>query len=161
MKKRVLLIGIFLAVVMPVAVFADTDTDTDTSSNLKVSVRDTYTGGETVLIEIEYTESDGSPVVLSDPKAIKITITKPDGTAVESVARHESWNGPGEYFDVYTIEQMGTYHILVRDANTNMDTFVTFDSVFYTAGSIGITIFAILMIVGCAAYLAVQKRRKR
>ena len=153
MKKRVLMIGIFLAIVIPVAAFADP------SSNLKVSVRDTYTGGETVLIKIEYTESDGSPIVLSDPEAIEITITKPDGTVVESVARHESWNGPGEYFDVYTIDQMGTYHILVRDANTG--TSATFNSVFYTAGSTGITIFAILMLAGCAVYLAVQKRRRR
>ncbi len=127
---------------------------------IKLSLADRYTGGETVLVKIAYAGADGSPFLVDKPSRIKIDITKPDGNVVKSEARRQGWNAPGEYFDVYTIDYMGTYSVKVTDPETGAEATAGFDSVFLTGGSLAVLIFGVLLLVVCIIYWTIASRKK-
>ena len=156
MKKRMMTLGIFLGILSLVI----TTSFAAANNNLQVSVEETYVGGDTVLIKIQYMDSQGAPVVLSDPERIKVEITKPDGSVVNSVARHRSWNGPGEYFDIYTIDFMGKYGINVKDSETGDEASTSFTSRFYAPGALGVLIFAVVLLAGSLVW-ATRRRKVR
>lgn len=127
---------------------------------LKVTLADRYTGGETVLIKIGYSDASGSPLILEKPARLKIDITKPDGSVVSSEARRGTWNAPGEYFDVYTIDYMGPYSVKVSDPETGATAAAGFTSVFITGGSLFVLVFGVALLVAAFVYWGIASRKK-
>lgn len=121
------------------------------TSSLKVDVNDKYTIGESVVIKITSSE------VIKDPSEVKITIEKPNGSTIESVARQEKWNSNNECFDIYTVDYTGNYKINVTNLLTGAEESTTFKSLIFTGGS---TIVYVLSFIILLASLVFWKTKK-
>ncbi len=121
------------------------------AGKLEVDINPSYTTGSPVVISIRLTDTGGKPLDLADPQALKISIRKPDGNMVESVARKSDWNKPGEYYDIFTIDTMGPYKVTVTDGKGTQGT-ADFNSVFATSGSVFVIALAVIMLAGSFLY---------
>lgn len=143
--KVILLTAALLLVLTNIPVYAAD------AGKLEVDIDSSYTTGSPVVISIRLTDTGGKPLDLPDPQALKISIKKPDGSMVESVARKSSWNKPGEYYDIFTVDTMGPYKVTVTDGKGTQGA-ADFNSVFVTSGSVFVIVLAVVMLLGSSFY---------
>lgn len=121
------------------------------TSSLKVDVNSNYTVGESAIIKITSSE------VIKDPSKVKLTIEKPNGSTIDSVARQEKWNSNNECFDIYTIDYIGNYKIKVTDLLTGAEESTTFKSLMFTRGSTIVYVLSFIMIIVSLVFWKAKK----
>ena len=118
---------------------------------LEVSVEDTYSTGEVVLIQIA---SDAA----INPADYAVEITKPNGEIVTTTPRQEKWNGTTGCFETYTIEMLGDYDILVTGADgSSAET--TFTANVWSMDSIIFTIVSVVVFALSVVVYVIQKKK--
>lgn len=121
------------------------------AGGLTVSMNESYTiGGPAVITVI-------SPGPINDASKIKLTIEKPNGIKVETVARQEAWNKDNECFDIYTIDYLGTFKVTATDTATGETGSATFNSLLFTTGSTIVFIISILIFIAASLYWRFRK----
>jgi len=121
------------------------------TSSLKVDVNDKYTIGESVIIKITSSE------VIKDPSKVKITIEKPNGSTIESVARQERWNSNNECFDIYTVDYIGSYKINVTNLLTGVEESTTFKSLIFARGSTIVYVISFIILIASLVFWKAKK----
>ena len=120
-------------------------------SNLTVDINDKYTIGESVIIKITSSEE------IKDPSNVKITIEKPNGSTIESIARQEKWNSNNECFDIYTVDYIGNYKINVTNILTGAEESTTFNSLMFTRGSTIVYILSFIILIASLVFWKAKK----
>ena len=121
------------------------------TSSLKVDVNGNYTIGESVIVKITSSEE------IKDPSNVKISIEKPNGSTIESVARQEKWNSNNECFDIYTVDYIGNYKINVTDILTGAEESITFNSSMFTRGSTIVYVLSFIILIASLVFWKVKK----
>ena len=121
------------------------------TSSLKVDVNGNYTIGESVIVKITSSEE------IKDPSNVKISIEKPNGSTIESVARQEKWNSNNECFDIYTVDYIGNYKINVTDILTGAEESITFNSSMFTRGSTIVYVLSFIILIASLVFWKAKK----
>ena len=121
------------------------------ASSLKVDVNVNYTIGESVIVKITSSEE------IKDPSNVKISIEKPNGSTIKSVARQEKWNSNNECFDIYTVDYIGNYKINVTDILTGAEESITFNSSMFTRGSTIVYVLSFIILIASLVFWKAKK----
>ncbi|RGX55478.1 hypothetical protein DWV16_08325 [Anaerotruncus sp. AF02-27] len=119
---------------------------------LDVQVKDAYSTGELVVIAVSSEQQ-------IDPQDVSIQITKPNGATVDVSPRQERWNSANECFETYTIDLMGDYKIVVKDAASGQTAEAAFTSRMFTSASIIFMLVAVGIFILCFVFSAKQRKK--